>query len=151
MKESKKQIDKLASERLKQRRIALGLTQKELGNAINISTVQIKKYEAGISSIPISQLYVFSKVLNTPLKHFLNPNKQEEVFKKEFKYSFEEAEDSNIVNNIAEENEKYQIDFDYVKLSKSMKEEITALIKAFIEIKNPDRRKVIVDLVKSLA
>lgn len=46
-----KHIDKFASERLKQRRIAIGLSQKELGETLDISAIQIKKYEEGISTI----------------------------------------------------------------------------------------------------
>ncbi|HJD61249.1 MAG TPA: helix-turn-helix domain-containing protein [Rickettsia endosymbiont of Columbicola hoogstraali] len=73
-----KHIDKIASERLKQHRIAIGLRQKELGETVDISAIQIKKYEEGVSTIPLSRLYVLAKILNTPLKHFFNASISEE-------------------------------------------------------------------------
>lgn len=53
MNDSIKHPDKLASERLKERRLAVGISQKELGQALDISALQVKKYEEGLSNIPI--------------------------------------------------------------------------------------------------
>ncbi|MCX4079547.1 hypothetical protein N7280_02675 [Rickettsia rhipicephali] len=44
-----------------------------------MSALQVKKYEEGLSNIPISRLYVFAKVLNTPLKYFFNSSEEEKL------------------------------------------------------------------------
>ncbi|MFQ3887050.1 MAG: helix-turn-helix domain-containing protein [Rickettsia conorii subsp. raoultii] len=89
MNDSIKHPDKLASERLKERRLAIGISQKELGQDLDISALQVKKYEEGLSNIPISRLYVFAKVLNTPLKYFFNSSEEEKL----------KADDENTPNN----------------------------------------------------
>ncbi|WP_253307481.1 MULTISPECIES: helix-turn-helix domain-containing protein [unclassified Rickettsia] len=103
MNKSRKHVEKIVSERLKQRRIALGVSQKDLGKAIDISTQQIQKYEEGLSKIPVSRLYVFAKILNIPLKYFIDSSEKTE---KEIEYLFKESK--NKANEVAEEDEKYK-------------------------------------------
>lgn len=155
-----KQIDKLASERLKQRRIATGLSQKELGETLDISAIQIKKYEEGISTIPISRLYVLAKVLNTPLKYFLNNSTSEakkletddNITDNEVEYLFKEMNEY-LLNNVAEEDTEYEhtIPFNKEELTRTLEREILSLTRAFTKIQNPDIRKIIIELVRSLA
>ncbi|MFY9590122.1 helix-turn-helix domain-containing protein [Rickettsia endosymbiont of Halotydeus destructor] len=146
MSESKRYIDKIASERLKQRRIALGISQKDLGKAIDISAQQVQKYEEGLSIIPVSRLYVFSKILNAPLRYF---TENSEKTKEETEYLFEESK-NNLVNEVAEDKEEYTAHFNYKKLSRSMEREVIALVRAFTEIQSPDIRRIIIELVKSV-
>ena len=155
-----KHIDKIASERLKQRRIAIGLSQKELGKTLDISAIQIKKYEEGISTIPVSRLYVLAKILNTPLKHFFNTSIFEEerlntdnnIFNNEIEYLSNEI-DEQLLNNVAEEDEDYEynIPFSIEDLTRALEREILSLTRAFTKIQNPDVRKIIIELVRSLA
>lgn len=164
MKNSTNQIDKFASERLKQQRIAAGLTHKELGEAIDINAVQIKKYEEGLSTIPVSRLYVLAKVLNTPLRYFFNGSEEgkskleyksdheEKSISNEMKYLIKEMEGCRL-DNVAEESEKYEaeISFDGKELSRIVEREILSLTRAFSRIQNPDLRKIVIELVRSLA
>jgi len=151
-----KQIDKFASDRLKQRRIATGLSQKELGEALHISTVQIKKYEEGISTIPISRLYVLAKVLNTPLKYFFSSSNSKEkkldIDNDKTEYLINET-DEYISNNFAEEGAGYEhtIPFSREELTRTLEREILSLTRAFTKIQNPNIRKIIIELVRSLA
>jgi len=155
-----KQIDKFASERLKQCRIATGLSQKELGETLDISAIQIKKYEEGLSTIPISRLYVLAKVLNTPLKYFFNNSTSEEKkldadnspSNNEVEYLINEM-DEYISNNFAEENAEYEYNtpLDREKLTRTLEREILSLTRAFTKIQNPNIRKIIIELVRSLA
>lgn len=154
-----KQIDRFASERLKQRRIASGLSQKELSEALDINVIQIKKYEDGVSSIPISRLYVLAKILNTPLKHFFNNSAPEEksntdnnIPGNEIEYSFKEI-DKHLSHNFAEESAEYQhsIPIDREELTRTIEREILSLTRAFTKIQNPNVRKIIIELVRSLA
>ncbi|XVN41841.1 MAG: helix-turn-helix transcriptional regulator [Rickettsia endosymbiont of Argas persicus] len=153
-----KHIDKFASERLKQRRIAIGLSQKELGEALDISPIQIKKYEEGISTIPISRLYILSKVLNTSLKYFFN-NTEEEKLETEDNLSDSQVTylsnelDELLSNNVAEENADYEYDilFERENLTRTLERELLSLTRAFTKIQNANIRKIIIELVKTLA
>jgi transcriptional regulator with XRE-family HTH domain len=146
MNEQKKQSDRFASEFLKRRRIDFGLTQKELGAAIDITALQIKKYEEGISSIPISRLYALAKILNTPLKYFFDVSDN----KADASYSLQEFQSSSLSYNLAENAEEYNAPFYYQKLSRAMEREILSLVRAFTKVQNPRTRKIIIELVKSI-
>lgn len=159
MNDSIKHPDKLASERLKERRLAVGISQKELGQALDISALQVKKYEEGLSNIPISRLHVFAKVLNTPLKYFFNSSEEEKLktddentSNNKIEYLFKEIE-SDFLNNIAEEEGQYENDvsFDYKELSRTMERELLSLTRAFTRVQNPNIRKIIIELVRSVS
>ncbi|CEO17447.1 Helix-turn-helix domain protein [Rickettsia monacensis] len=154
MNDSIKHPDKLASERLKERRLAVGISQKELGQALDISALQVKKYEEGLS-----RLYVFAKVLNTPLKYFFNSSEEEKLktddentSNNKIEYLFKEIE-SDFLNNIAEEEGQYEndISFDYKELSRTMERELLSLTRAFTRVQNPNIRKIIIELVRSVS
>ncbi|MCC8467452.1 MAG: helix-turn-helix transcriptional regulator [Rickettsia endosymbiont of Eriopis connexa] len=154
MNDSIKHPDKLASERLKERRLAVGISQKELGQALDISALQVKKYEEGLSS----RLYVFAKVLNTPLKYFFNSSEEEKLktddkntSNNKIEYLFKEIE-SDFLNNIAEEGQyEHDISFDYKELSSTMERELLSLTRAFTRVQNPNIRKIIIELVTSVS
>ncbi|MFV9948881.1 helix-turn-helix domain-containing protein [Rickettsia conorii] len=159
MNDSIKHPDKLASERLKERRLAIGISQKELGQDLDISALQVKKYEEGLSNIPISRLYVFAKVLNTPLKYFFNSSEEEKLKaddentpNNKIEYLFKEIE-SDFLNNIAEEEGQYEYDisFDYKELSRTMERALLSLTRAFTRVQNPNIRKIIIELVRSVS
>lgn len=73
-------------------RTALGLSQAELAEAINVSVGQIQKYEKGQNRISASRLYIFSQILGCELTEFfqgcqkgkiavpqIQPNSQQEA------------------------------------------------------------------------
>jgi len=63
-------IDVYVGERLRQRRKALGLSQGDLGEMVDLSLQQIQKYEQGTNRIAASKLYEFSQVLRVPITYF---------------------------------------------------------------------------------
>lgn len=158
MNDSIKHPDKLTSEYLKERRLAVGISQKELGQAWDISALQVKKYEEGLSNIPISRLYVFAKVLNTPLKYFFNSSEEEKLKANDentpnnkIEYLFKEIE-SDFLNNIAEEGQyEHGVSFDYKELSRTMERALLSLTRAFTRVQNPNIRKIIIELVRSVS
>ncbi|HJD55143.1 MAG TPA: helix-turn-helix domain-containing protein [Rickettsia endosymbiont of Pyrocoelia pectoralis] len=164
MRKSTNQINKFTSERLKQQRITVGLSHKELGAVINVNAVQMKKYEEGVSAIPVSRLYVLAKALNMPLKHFFNnaeedkseleykPDQEDKSIANEVGYLIKEIEEYRL-DNVAEESEKYEaeIPFDRKELSRTVEREILSLTRAFSKIQNPNLRKIIIELIRSLA
>ena len=63
-------IDVHVGERLRLRRTMLGLSQKELGEAIGLTFQQVQKYERGTNRISCSRLFDLSRVLDADIGYF---------------------------------------------------------------------------------
>jgi transcriptional regulator with XRE-family HTH domain len=63
-------IDVRVGQRIRQRRILLGMSQEKLGTAVGLTFQQIQKYERGSNRIGASRLYEFAKVLDVPVPYF---------------------------------------------------------------------------------
>lgn len=127
------EIDRHVGQKLRSRRIMMGLSQKVLCDAVGVSIQQIQKYEKATNRVTSGKLYHFAKLLNVPISYFfkdldLSLNAQNE-------YSMAETQEKFISN--PEEQKELK--------------ELTALIKAFKDVKDPSVRHKILDLVKSLA
>jgi len=59
-------------ERIKLRRIMLGMTQSDLAKSCGISFQQIQKYESGQNQIYASRLFQISQALCTPIDFFFD-------------------------------------------------------------------------------
>ena len=60
-------IDAYIAIQMRDRRIALGVTQDALGKKLGISFQQVQKYEAGTNRVSASRLFEICKVLKIPL------------------------------------------------------------------------------------
>lgn len=125
-------IDKLVSRRLKMRRMILGLSQNDLGKAVDVSIQQVQKYEKATNRISSGKLFAFAKFLKVPISYFYDQN---------------ESSSSAIGNALAEDQEA----FGESEIELVSEKEIMSLIKAFGEISNPQSRKKIIELVKTMA
>lgn len=124
-------IDHLVSRRLKMRRMMLGLSQQDLGSAVDVSIQQVQKYEKATNRISSGKLHAFAKVLKVPVNYF-----------------FDQRDDSsNTVGTMfAEESAEY-----VVEDSEAVTErEIISLIKAFSDVRSLQSRKKIVELIKTM-
>ncbi len=63
-------VDVCIGARLKQRRVLLGMTQTNLGDALGLTFQQVQKYERGANRIGSSRLYDLSRVLDVSVEHF---------------------------------------------------------------------------------
>jgi transcriptional regulator with XRE-family HTH domain len=124
-------IDKLVSRKLKMRRMMLGLSQEEIGQAVDVSIQQIQKYEKARNRIASGKLFTLAKFLKVPINYF-----------------FENSNDNlqTISNVFAEESEEYNANEE----SSVSEKELIQLIKSFGEIKNSQTRKKIIELIKSM-
>ena len=124
-------IDKLVSRKLKMRRMMLGLSQEEVGQAVDVSIQQIQKYEKARNRIASGKLFTLDKFLKVPINYF-----------------FENSNDNlqTISNVFAEEAEEYNAHDE----SSVSEKELIQLIKSFGEIKNLQTRKKIIELIKSM-
>jgi transcriptional regulator with XRE-family HTH domain len=57
-------------ERLRARRVALGLSQKAVGAGLGISFQQVQKYEAGTNALNVDRLLELSVLLRVPVAYF---------------------------------------------------------------------------------
>ena len=56
--------------KLRMRRLALGLTQTKVAQAINVTFQQIQKYEKGINGISSLRIMQLGKILRVPVVYF---------------------------------------------------------------------------------
>ncbi|WP_375650843.1 helix-turn-helix domain-containing protein [Bartonella sp. OT172YNZD] len=63
-------IDILIGKRIRQRRIAIGLSQKALGNYLGVSFQQIQKYEKGLNRVSAGCLLKIANILDVPVNFF---------------------------------------------------------------------------------
>lgn len=126
-------IDRLVSQRLKMRRMMLGLSQQDLGQAVDVSIQQVQKYEKASNRISSGKLFTLAKFLKVPVSYF-----------------FEQGDDtSNTIGAIFAENaDSYSASNDKDTITEK---EIVTLVKAFSEIRSYNSRKKIVDLVKTMS
>lgn len=126
-------IDRLVSQRLKMRRMMLGLSQQDLGQAVDVSIQQVQKYEKASNRISSGKLFTLAKFLKVPVSYF-----------------FEQGDDtSNTIGAIFAENaDSYSAGNDKDAITEK---EIVTLVKAFSEIRSYNSRKKIVDLVKTMS
>ncbi len=74
-------VDRHVGQRIRLRRMMLGLTQKELGKAIRRSFQQIQQYEQGTNWVTAGTLYTLTRVLDVPIVFFFEdaPGKRVDV------------------------------------------------------------------------
>ena len=63
-------FNKHLGNKLKLRRLALGLTQTKVANAINVTFQQIQKYEKGTNGVSSIRLLQLSNYLKVPINYF---------------------------------------------------------------------------------
>ncbi len=65
-------IDVHVGARLRVRRTLLGMSQTTLGDAIGVSFQQVQKYERGTNRISASRLFALSQMLDVPVEYFFD-------------------------------------------------------------------------------
>ena len=124
-------VDAFVGNKLRARRIMLGLSQDSIGRAIGVTFQQIQKYERGINRMGSSRLYEVGKLLTVPIAYFFEGYEQKKG-------------DGSIYNaGMAEENDG----FEHEKISSR---ETLELIRAYYSIKDEKVRKRFSDLLKSM-
>ncbi len=67
-----KPVDVHVGARLRVRRTLLGMTQTVLGEAIGLTFQQVQKYESGANRISASRLFDLSRLLDVPIQYFFD-------------------------------------------------------------------------------
>lgn len=123
-------VDIYVGNRIKLRRLELGLTQERLAQNINISFQQLQKYENGANRISASRLYDFSVVLGVPVGYFY-----ENMSEKIKLMSPRGINRSSISENIYVEIEKWQEIICFLQ-NKSNFKKVKSIINALYKICN---------------
>lgn len=71
-KRSPNPVDVHVGERLRSRRVLLGISQEKLADAVGITFQQVQKYERGANRVSASRLWQFSKILDAPISYFFD-------------------------------------------------------------------------------
>ena len=81
--------------KLRMRRLALGLTQTKVAQAINVTFQQIQKYEKGTNGISSLRIMQLGNILKVPVLYFfedypgyLDENKSNTAVEEDLNYSF---------------------------------------------------------------
>ena len=120
-------FDTHVGQRLKELRKIKLLTQKDIANALGVSSQQIQKYEKGQDRLSFNRIYELSKFLNIRLESFLPTN-----------YNAVGLSDSEQELLIAPSNDT---------LSGKEQREIFDF---FESIPSPERRKTVIKLLQSM-
>jgi transcriptional regulator with XRE-family HTH domain len=125
-------IDKHVGDRVKMRRMLLGMSQERLGEQLGLTFQQVQKYEKGVNRIGASRLFDLAQVLGVPIQFFYE-NIPTAV-----------SGQPKVPGFADNRGEPYVSDFlssrDSVELNK-----------AFARITDPRVRRSIVDMVRSIA
>ncbi|MCV2887022.1 helix-turn-helix domain-containing protein [Ruegeria aquimaris] len=65
-------VDTVVGQRIRARRMALGLSQADLGRAIGVRFQQVQKYESGANRVSASRLWAIAEVLEVHVSHFFD-------------------------------------------------------------------------------
>ena len=122
-------VDIHVGRRLRSRRTILGMSQEEIGESVGITFQQVQKYERGLNRIGSSRLYEFSRLLGVGVSYF-----------------FEDL--STGENGTASGMAEGSSPFEYEKTNNK---EVLSLVRAYYGIKDPQVRKKILSLIKTLS
>ena len=64
------EIDRRIGQRIRERRVVLGLNQTKLADGLGISFQQFQKYERGLSRMGVGMLYGCAQLLDVPPEYF---------------------------------------------------------------------------------
>lgn len=120
-------VDLHVGYRIRTLRLARGTSQHDLGQLLGVSAEQIQAYETGANRVSASQLMRLSEIFGTEPTSFF-----EKLLAPSVSPSSEQRED-----------------FDHSAFSTP--EESISLVKAFIRIKNPELRRLIIGVIETLA
>src|SRR6201989_2009942 len=122
-------IDAQVGNRVRIRRMLIGMSQEKLGDLLGLTFQQVQKYEKGVNRIGAGRLFEVSRILGVPIDFFYEGVSGPAGGRA----GFAEAEAAPPVMEFVSSGEGLQLSL------------------AFMKIRDPKVRKRVLDLVKSLA
>ena len=124
-------IDVHVGNRVRMRRMLVGMSQEKLGHALGLTFQQVQKYEKGANRVSASRLHQMASTLGVPIQFFFD--------------DMPITSHSNSASGMAE-SENAGVLMDFLNSSEGFK-----LGRAFSSIEDVTIRRRILDLVKSLS
>jgi len=119
-------IDMRLGQKLRARRIEVGLSQEKLADLLGVTFQQVQKYEKGINRIAASRLFQISSALDVPVSYFF------------------EGLSLTRPGGVAEENGDGLV-LDALAMPESLQ-----LLSLFASIKTPKLRRRVLDLIRTM-
>jgi transcriptional regulator with XRE-family HTH domain len=132
-------IDVHVGSRIRLRRTLLGMSQERLGEALGLTFQQIQKYERGTNRVGASRLYDLARVLDVPISFFFDD--MPETLATHYGTPAQRR-----AAGFAEAQEGFGSGEDTMS-----RRETLELVRAYYRIADPQVRKRIFELIKSLA
>ena len=127
-------IDVYVGQRLKQRRVLLGLTQEGLAELLGVTFQQVQKYERGTNRLSASRLYDTANVLDIPIQWFFdNMDMGVQSLSPRKRAGLAEAPQVELQSNIMQSRETLE------------------LVRSYYKITDPKARRKIADMCHELA
>jgi Predicted transcriptional regulators len=126
-------VDVHVGSRVRLRRTLLGLSQEKLGEAVGLTFQQIQKYERGANRIGASRLFEFSRILDVPVSFFFDDMSDRLA-----------SGDTSVEAGMSDQGQS-PLDPDPLT-----RRETLELVRAYYRIGDPQVRKRLFELTKSL-
>ena len=127
-------VDVYVGQRMRQRRVLLGLTQDGLAGLLGVTFQQIQKYERGTNRMSASRLYDVSHVLDIPIQWFFdNMDSDVESLSPRKRAGLAEAPQLELQGNVMQSRETLE------------------LVRSYYKIENPKARRKVADMCHELA
>ena len=117
-------VDRRLGQRVRARRLEIGMSQEKLAEILGVTFQQVQKYEKGVNRIAASRLFAIAAALDLPVSRFFD----------------------GIASTKGAAESQEQIINDALASPKGMQ-----LMALFASIENPKVRRRVLDLVKALA
>ena len=128
-------IDVHVGKRIRLRRTLLGLSQEQLGAALDITFQQVQKYERGANRVSASRLWDISQILDVKISYF-----------------FEEMTDDTMKASPRKISMGNEVSSDDEAARDPMaRRETLELVRTYYSIEKPKVRKRIAEMIKSIA
>lgn len=128
-------IDMHVGKRVCLRRTLLGLSQEQLGAALNITFQQVQKYERGANRISASRLWDISQILDASIGYFFDDMSSQTKLASPRKIS----------------RDTQKAPEEYFERDPMARRETLELVRTYYSISEPNVRKRLAELIKSVA
>jgi transcriptional regulator with XRE-family HTH domain len=123
-------IDAHVGNRMRLRRMLIGLSQEKMGEMLGLTFQQVQKYEKGVNRIGAGRLYQIADILDVPINYFYE--------------GFAGLDEKG--HHAANDDTGTKPVMDFLSSGEGLQ-----LTLAFMKIKDGKVRKRVIDLIKSLA
>jgi transcriptional regulator with XRE-family HTH domain len=121
-------VDRHVGNRMRMRRLLIGMSQEKLGELLGITFQQVQKYEKGSNRVSASRLYHVAKVLSVPVQYFFDELQGEAGIS-----GFGESRSAELISGALQSPEGVQ------------------LARIFSSTTDPEKRKLIINTARAIS